>query len=345
MKQKIVLILLFSALIIPLALKAQTTTTSTLKSTPITLVGKIQSIDLTNKVITVERTGWGWTVRSFFANLLSLKQRLYTYKVLVTDETIIKQKVLENNSPEIVNITLANLVVGHRIQVKGLVHKPIKKWPVEVTAKEIFDLTPPLKVIPKNQECLNSQDCEWCGQECVKKDSQRACIQIAPPEGFQCGCVNGKCQKVSSSPEINTGNCNEICQQKGLGSGICRHWTVVPKAQMGCEKGEIDIGKTTDCNNLTATGRPLLGIDKTCCCFKKPEQSTSTQTTSPPKINPAKGPKGPNVPVQKICTWCGNRCLEVNVNHKNLCPDIVPPQGITCQYVNGACQQVNVVTE
>ena len=46
------------------------------------------------------------------------------------------------------------------------------------------------------KECESDKDCMWCGTSCVKADPKLVCIQIAPPKGYKCKCVNGKCKAV-----------------------------------------------------------------------------------------------------------------------------------------------------
>jgi hypothetical protein len=59
-------------------------------------------------------------------------------------------------------------------------------------------------------QCNNNSDCMWCGEDCIPKPNDIPCIAIAPPEGFNCDCVNGTCTKVKTSTTIKmSDSCND----------------------------------------------------------------------------------------------------------------------------------------
>jgi len=74
------------------------------------------------------------------------------------------------------------------------------------------------------------------------------------------------CTQANPIEKIDELTCSELCLSWGYEKGICRKWAVVPSAQMGCQRYELDSGPTSDC--FVSAG--LIGTSKTCCCVRSP---------------------------------------------------------------------------
>jgi hypothetical protein len=56
------------------------------------------------------------------------------------------------------------------------------------------------KIISKPEtSCETDDNCMWCGSECVKKDPDRVCILITPPEGYDCKCDQNICRAIGKT--------------------------------------------------------------------------------------------------------------------------------------------------
>ena len=248
----------------------------------ITVVGTISTINAEEKSFTLEKPG-------FFASIFTIirgEQRpTIRFKVLTSQETEIKKKSLAGVEPA----QFTDLKTGQKVQAKGVIAPPLNARIIR--ANSVFILTPPKPLATK--ECESNTDCIWCGVNCinakVKENRNIACPQISPPQGFECKCVEGKCQKVltgetttttsttitasdttttttsTTTPSITNKTCQEVCKGKEYQNGICRTWPITPRAKIGCKKDEINAGQTKDCTTLVG-GRRLIGVGRTCCC-------------------------------------------------------------------------------
>jgi len=250
-----------------------------------TTVGVVKSIDMNNQSFVMEKAG---LMRFFYAFLRVLKfQRSTDITVITSTETEFKKKTAEG----VASGAFTDLAVGQRVQVKGsYITEQITTTTTstststtttttttsqpKIKATSVFILTPVQVALKK---CQTDSDCAWCGTNCLKKESNRVCIQISPPEGYDCKCVNSVCKKASvttTTTSISTSTtttidktCQEACVAKGHITGICRQWAVTAKAKFGCNPNETEIGQTKDCTTVV-NGHSLLGIGKTCCCSK-----------------------------------------------------------------------------
>jgi len=263
-----------------------------------TTVGVIKSIDMNNQSFVMEKSGLMRFLYAFIGLFGSKKSTDIT--VITTTEsdysyfTEFKKKTTEG----VANGVFTDLAVNQRVQVKGTyitgqttttistststTTTIITTSQPKMKATSVFILTPVQAALKK---CQTDTDCAWCGTNCLKKDSNvdRICIQISPPEGYNCKCINNVCKKVSvttttTSTSTSTTTtidktCQEACIAKGHITGICRQWTVTLKAKFGCNKNETEIGQTKDCTTVV-NGQPLLGIGKTCCCSKEKLETT-----------------------------------------------------------------------
>jgi opacity protein-like surface antigen len=254
-----------------------------------TIVGVIKSIDMNNQSFVMEKSGLMRFLYAFIGLFGSKKSTDIT--VITSTETEFKKKTTEG----VASGVFTDLAVSQRVQVKGTyvtgqtttttstststTTTIITTSQPKIKATSVFILTP-VQAAPK--KCQTDADCSWCGTNCLKKDSNRVCIQISPPEGYDCKCVNNLCKKVSvtTTTSISTSTtttidktCQEACIAKGHVTGICRQWTVTAKAKMGCNKNETEIGQTNDCTTIV-DGQPLLGVGKTCCCSKGKLEAT-----------------------------------------------------------------------
>jgi len=64
----------------------------------------------------------------------------------------------------------------------------VKYEPIIVTLTPIPTATP--------VECLSDEDCMWCGQECVRRQSNLICPAILPPPNCECICSGGECAEL-----------------------------------------------------------------------------------------------------------------------------------------------------
>jgi len=254
-----------------------------------TTVGVVKSIDMNNQSFVMEKTG---LMRFFYAFLRVLKfQRSTDITVITVTETEFKKKTTEG----VASGAFIDLAVGQRVQVKGsYITEQITTTTTstststtttttttsqpKIKATSVFILTPVQAALKK---CQTDTDCSWCGTNCLKKELNRVCIQISPPEGYDCKCVNSSCKKVSTAVTTTSTSttttidktCQEACVAKGHITGVCRQWAVTLNAKMGCNKNETEIGQTKDCTTVV-NGHPLLGIGKTCCCSKGKIETT-----------------------------------------------------------------------
>jgi hypothetical protein len=234
MKQKTIiftLTVLFAGLILAYSISKAETETSTLTSTTSTVtssqalvatkykkiswVGEITALDAATKTFTfkVNPGFWGKLLGAIFQT----KKTEKIYQVAVTDQTTIRYK----SEQGVVKGGFENLAVGQKILTVG-------KWALpntnRIEAISILVLTP----WQKAKQCVHENDCEWCGAECVKKDPKRACVQIAPPEGFNCVCLNNQCTKVpvskitppTSTPTTSTSTPSITLPGKGKGPAL-----------------------------------------------------------------------------------------------------------------------------
>jgi hypothetical protein len=242
----------------------------------------------------MEKTG---LMRFFYAFLRVLKfQRSTDITVITVTETEFKKKTTEG----VATGAFTDLAVGQRVQVKGTYVKELTTGKTSLKATSVFILTPVQAAL---KACQTDSDCAWCGTNCLKKESNRVCIQISPPAGYDCKCVFesgpnpigapttgtmlvGHCKKVLSSspsttnpwaptstPDIIDKICQEACIAKGYTKSVCRQWAVTAKAKFGCNSNETEIGQTKDCTTVV-NGHSLLGIGKTCCCSKGKIETT-----------------------------------------------------------------------
>lgn len=255
-----------------------------------TTVGVIKSIDMNNQSFVMEKSGLMRFLYAFIGLFGSKKSTDIT--VITTTETEFKKKTTEG----VASGAFTDLAVNQRVQIKGsyitgqtttttsvstsTTTTIITTSQPKIKATSVFILTP-VQATPK--KCQTDTDCAWCGTNCLKKESNKVCIQISPPEGYDCKCVNNVCKKVSvttttTSTSTSTTTtidktCQESCISKGHVTGICRQWTVTAKAKFGCNKNETEIGQTKDCTTIV-NGQPLLGVGKTCCCSKGEIETT-----------------------------------------------------------------------
>jgi len=261
----------------------------------VTTVGIIKSIDMNNQSFVMEKAGLMRFLYAFIGLFGSKKSTDIT--VITTTEsdysyfTEFKKKTTEG----VASGVFTDLAVNQRVQVKGsyITGQTTTTTSVststtttiiitsqpKIKATSVFILTP-VQATPK--KCQTDADCSWCGTNCLKKESNRVCIQISPPEGYNCKCINNVCKKVSSSATTSTSTstpttidktCQEACITQEHINGICRQWAVTLKAKMGCNPNETEIGQTKDCTTVI-NGQPLLGIGKTCCCSKEKIETT-----------------------------------------------------------------------
>jgi len=225
-----------------------------------TTVGVIKSIDMNSQSFVMEKAGLMKFLYAFIGLFGSKKSTDIT--VITITETEFKKKTAEGAASG----AFTDLAVGQRVQVKGRYMKELTTGKTSFKAVSVFILTPVQAAL---KACQTDADCAWCGTNCLKKDLNRVCIQISPPEGYDCQCVNGICRTVSTLTTIDT-TCQEACTAQGYISGICRAWSVAPEAEYGCHLNETAIGDTKDCTIFVHGGRsrPLVGIGKTCCCSK-----------------------------------------------------------------------------
>jgi len=237
-----------------------------------TTVGVIKSIDMNNQSFVMEKSGLMRFLYAFIGLFGSKKSTDIT--VITATETEFKKKTTEG----VASGAFTDLAVKQRVQVKGSYTTELTTSKISLKATSVFILTP-VQATPK--KCQTDADCSWCGTNCLKKESDRVCIQISPPEGYNCKCVNSVCKKVpitTTSTSTSTTNiidktCQQACIAKGHITGICRQWTVTAKAKFGCNKNETEIGQTSDCTTIV-NGQPLLGVEKTCCCSKGEIETT-----------------------------------------------------------------------
>ncbi len=241
-----------------------------------TTVGVIKSIDINNQSFVMEKAGLMRFLYAFIGLFGSKKSTDIT--VITITETEFKKKTTEG----VASGAFTDLTVKQRVQVKGSYITEQTTTTITSTSKikatSVFILTSVRAALKK---CQVDTDCSWCGTNCLKKESDRVCIQISPPEGYDCKCVNNVCKKVSSTTtSISTSTtttidktCQEACVTKGHINGICRQWTITLKAKMGCNPNETEIGQTKDCTTIV-NGQPLLGVGKTCCCSKGKIETT-----------------------------------------------------------------------
>jgi len=237
-----------------------------------TTVGVIKSIDMNNQSFVMEKAGLMKFLYGFIGLFGSKKSTDIT--VITATETEFKKKTTEG----VASGAFTDLAVGQRVQVKGSYIKELTTGKTSIKATSVFILTPVQAAL---KACQTDADCAWCGTNCLKKESNRVCIQISPPEGYDCQCVNSVCKKVSittTTTSISTSTtttidktCQEACTAQGYISGICRAWSVAPEAEYGCHLNETAIGDTKDCTIFVHGGRsrPLVGVGKTCCCSKE----------------------------------------------------------------------------
>ena len=237
-----------------------------------TTVGVIKSIDMNSQSFVMEKAGLMKFLYAFIGLFGSKKSTDIT--VITITETEFKKKTAEGAASG----AFTDLAVGQRVQVKGRYMKELTTGKTSFKAVSVFILTPVQAAL---KACQTDADCAWCGTNCLKKDLNRVCIQISPPEGYDCQCVNSVCKKVSSTTSsISTSTtttidktCQEACIAQEHVTGICRQWAVTLKPKMGCNKNETEIGQTKDCTTIV-NGQPLLGIGKTCCCSKGKIETT-----------------------------------------------------------------------
>lgn len=236
-----------------------------------TTVGVIKSIDMNNQSFIMEKTGLMKFLYDFIGLFGSKKSTNIT--VITSAETEFKKKTTE----DVTNGIFTDLVINQRVQVKGSYITELTTSKTSLKATSVFILTPVQATLKK---CQADADCAWCGTNCLKKESNKVCIQISPPEGYDCKCVNNICKKVSVTTTTSSSTtttmdktCQEECKDKGHITGICRQWTVTAKAKFGCNKNETEIGQTNDCSTIV-NGQPLLGVGKTCCCSKGEIETT-----------------------------------------------------------------------
>jgi hypothetical protein len=256
-----------------------------------TTVGIIKSIDMNNQSFVMEKAGLMRFLYAFVGLFGSKKSTDIT--VITTTETEFKKKTTEG----VANGTFTDLAINQRVQVKGTyiteqttttttstststtattTTTPRSK----IKATNVFILTPVQAALKK---CQTDADCAWCGTNCLKKDLNRVCIQISPPEGYDCQCVNSVCKKVSSTTSsISTSTtttidktCQQACSRRGFKNGICRSWSLdVPTGrQYNCNPNETEIGETKDCLSIWHPHMPG-NIGKTCCCSKGKIETT-----------------------------------------------------------------------
>jgi len=261
-----------------------------------TTVGVIKSIDMNNQSFVMEKAGLMRFLYAFIGLFGSKKSTDIT--VITTTEsdysyfTEFKKKTIEG----VASGVFTDLAINQRVQVKGTYITGQTTTTIStststtttiittsrptIKATSVFILTPVQAALKK---CQTDADCSWCGTNCLKKESNRVCIQISPPEGYNCKCVNSNCKKVSvtttttSTSTSTTTTIDKTCQEACIAqehvTGICRQWAVTLKAKMGCNKNETEIGQTKDCTTIV-NGQPLLGIGKTCCCSKGKIETT-----------------------------------------------------------------------
>ncbi|MFA5392619.1 MAG: hypothetical protein WC306_03010 [Candidatus Paceibacterota bacterium] len=238
-----------------------------------TTVGVIKSIDMNNQSFIMEKAGFMRFLYAFIGLFGSKKSTDIT--VITTTETEFKEKTTEG----VTNGIFTDLAVNQRVQVKGTYIKEQTTSKTSLKATSVFILTSVKAALKK---CQADTDCAWCGTNCLKKESDKVCIQISPPEGYDCKCVNNICKKASSTTttSISTSTtttidktCQEACMAQEHINGTCRQWAVTLKAKMGCNPNETEIGQTKDCTTVV-NGQPLMGVGKTCCCSKGEIETT-----------------------------------------------------------------------
>lgn len=76
--------------------------------------------------------------------------------------------------------------------------------------------------------CTSDSQCGWCGSTCSISNIIRptACLDVMPPAGYGCKCVNGSCLKTANVPIVTPGTatCNQRCFNDGQCGGglICQ---------------------------------------------------------------------------------------------------------------------------
>jgi len=233
-----------------------------------TTVGVIKSIDMNSQSFVMEKAGLMKFLYAFIGLFGSKKSTDIT--VITITETEFKKKTTEG----VASGAFTDLAVGQRVQVKGTYIKELTTAKTSLKATSVFILTPVQAAL---KACQTDADCAWCGTNCLKKDLNRVCIQISPPEGYDCQCVNSVCKKVSSTTSsISTSTtttidktCQQACSRRGFKNGICRSWSLdVPTGrQYNCNPNETEIGETKNCLNIWHPHMPG-NIGKTCCCSK-----------------------------------------------------------------------------
>lgn len=342
MKQKIILLGLVLVLVGVLSanfmVKAQTdaTPTSTTSSSPlvgvkykkISWVGEVTALDEATKSFTlkVQPGFWG----KLLGAILQVRKTEKTYQVLVTDQTAIRYK----SDKGVIQGGFENLAVGQKVLLVGKLALPSQN---KIEAISILVLTPWKKM----NQCDTDSDCAWCGRNCLKKDPQRYCVQVTPPEGYECKCINHQCQKVAPNRPLS---CEEKCKLLGYQYGICRSWAVTLNTRMGCLDNEKNVGQSSDCGPKAP--KPIVGVDYACCCgngVPTTPTSTPTTSTSTSPTNPTStGGKGPAITppglIKLSCVWCDKNCVPWSPHLR--CTDTMAPVGYSCLVQNGACQKV-----
>ena len=235
-----------------------------------TTVGVIKSIDMNSQSFVMEKAGLMKFLYAFIGLFGSKKSTDIT--VITITETEFKKKTAEGAASG----AFTDLAVGQRVQVKGRYMKELTTGKTSFKAVSVFILTPVQAAL---KACQTDADCAWCGTNCLKKDLNRVCIQISPPEGYDCQCINGICKKVSTLTTIDK-TCQEVCIAQGFSGGTCKTWAVSPQGlkKAGCRKTEKSVGYTKDCTlqRLEEGGiiGEIIGIGKTCCCSKRPIRTT-----------------------------------------------------------------------
>jgi len=52
---------------------------------------------------------------------------------------------------------------------------------------------------PRETNCINDNDCFWCGKTCTPKTYEDPCPMIMPPEEWDCVCQNNQCATVKNN--------------------------------------------------------------------------------------------------------------------------------------------------
>ncbi len=192
--KKIFTFLIVVSLFLPLFSQAQI---GNVQARIYTLVGRVTAINTEEKSFDL-KIGWlAQGIKGFFAALFSFerfeRRPALVYKVLTDENTSFTKK----STSGVVNGSFEDLKIGLRVQAKGYLNASSdSKYRAIVKARSVFILTPSTGATTttfSKYNCINDEDCTWCGMDCVSKEYLRTqkvfCAQVMPPEWVRCGCM------------------------------------------------------------------------------------------------------------------------------------------------------------